>query len=143
MTAETLLPILAGFVLIIGAMVLAFKQSMSMMHFLVFALGAVLVGVSGVQLEFGEDGLSASIGQLKAASADTSAATQELVEANREIGMEIAALNERINQLQAQLKTGTPRPTTTWNPQVFTRRLESTQMLTDRAKAAIGNVRVP
>lgn len=142
MTAETLLPIIAGFILIVGALVLAFKQSMSMMHVLVFALGAVLVGVSGVQLQFNEDGLSASIGQLKAASADTSAATQELVEANRAIGMEIAALNDRISQLQAQLKPGTPRPTT-WNPQIFTRRLESTQMLTDRAKAAIGNVRVP
>ena len=143
MTAESLLPIIAGFILIIGAMVLAFKQSMSIMHFLVFALGAVLVGVSGVQLQFDEDGVSASIGQLKAASADTSAATQELIEANKAIGMEIAALNERINQLQAQLKFGTPPRPTTWNPQIFTRRLESTQMLTDRAKAAIGNVRVP
>ena len=143
MTAETLLPIIAGFILIIGAMVLAFKQSMSMMHFLVLALGAVLVGVSGVQLQFDENGLSASIGQLKAASANTSAATQELVEANKEIGMEIAALNERINQLQAQLKPGTPPRPTTWNPAIFSRRLESTQMFTDRAKAAIGNVRVP
>jgi len=141
MTAETLLPIIAGFILITGAMVLAFKQSMSMMHFLVFALGAVLVGVSGVQLQFDGDGLSASIGQLKAASADSSAATQELLEANKEIGMEIAALNERVNQLQAQLKSGAPRPST-WNPAIFSRRLESTQKLNDRAKAAIGNVRV-
>jgi hypothetical protein len=141
MTAETLLPIIAGFILIVGAMVLAFRQSMSMMHFLVFALGAVLVGVSGVQLQFDGDGLSASIGQLKAASADSSAATQELLEANKEIGMEIAALNERVNQLQAQVKSGAPRPST-WNPAIFSQRLESTQKLNDRAKAAIGNVRV-
>jgi hypothetical protein len=142
MTAETLLPIIAGFILIIGAMVLAFRQSMSMIHFLVLALGAVLVGVSGVQLQFDGNGLSASIGQLKAASADTSAATQELAAANKELGMEIAALNERVNQLQAQLKPGTPRPTT-WNPAMFSRHLESSQRLTDRAKEAIGNVRVP
>lgn len=141
MTAETLLPIIAGFILIIGAMVLAFKQSMSAMHFLVFALGAVLVGVSGVQFQFDGNGLSASIGQLKAASEDTSAATQELVAANKEIGMEIAALNERINQLQAQLKPATPPRPTTWNPAIFSQRLESTQKLTDRAKAAIGRVR--
>jgi hypothetical protein len=34
---------------------------------------------------------------------------------------------------------GMPRPTT-WNPAMFSRRLESSQMLTDRAKAAIGRV---
>jgi hypothetical protein len=140
MTAEALLPIIAGFILIIGAMVLAFKQSMSIMHILVFALGAVLVGVSGVQLQFGENGLSASIGQLKAASEDTSAATQELVEANKAIGMEIAALNQRIDQLQAQLKTPAPPRPTTWNPAIFSRHLESTQKFTNSAKAAIRRV---
>ena len=141
MTAETLIPTIVGLILIISAVVLAYKQSLSALHVLVFAFGAVLAGVPNIQLQFGANGLSASIGQLKAASADTSAATQELVEANKEIGMEIVALNERVNQLQAQLKTPAPPRSTTWNPAIFSQRLESTQKLTDRAKAAIGRVR--
>jgi len=86
----TAVPTVAGFILIIGAMVLAFRQSMSAPLMFVFALGAVLVGISGVQLQFNESGLTASIGQLKSASDDTGAAVDSLAEANKELGQAVA-----------------------------------------------------
>jgi hypothetical protein len=51
MTAEILIPIVAGFILILGGMGLAFRQSMSTPLLLVFGLGSVLVGVSGIQFQ--------------------------------------------------------------------------------------------
>jgi hypothetical protein len=130
----------AGFILIIGAMVLAFRQSMSAPLLVVFALGAVMVGVSGVQLQFNEGGVTASIGELKSASADTGDAIDALAAANKELGQAVAELTTRMNQLQASLKQPAPAVNTTLNVAAFARHLENTKLLTDRARSSITRI---
>jgi hypothetical protein len=140
MTAEVLLPIVAGFILIIGAMGLAFRQTMSGPLLIVFALGAVLVGVSGVQLQFNESGVTASIGELKSASMDTGAAIDALAAANKQLGQAVAALTTRMSQLQASLKQPAPPANTTLDIAAFGKHLADTKLLTDRAKLSIGRI---
>jgi len=139
-----LLPVMAGLLLIVGGLILAFRQSMSTQIVLVLALGAVLAGVSGVQFQFNEGGMSATIGQLKSAGEETTAASDQLAAANQELASELAALNQRVNQLQASIQSRgatPPPPTVTWNPARVNNLVASSQRLTASARSRIGSVR--
>jgi len=100
-----LLAVLAGFAIIIAATVLAWRQSIQWQHVVIFSLGGVLAGISGVQFQAGN--VSVDIGQLAGATAQASAATTQQADA-------LAALATRVDQLQAAIQAlhatqGTPQ----------------------------------
>lgn len=88
------LGIVAGFLMIAVASVLAFRQSMTWQHVLVFCLGGVLTGISGVQ--FQSQGMSVTIGQIASATNLASTASSQQAEA-------ITTLSSRIDQLQDEI----------------------------------------
>ncbi len=92
-----LLAILAGFTMIIAATVLALRQSITWQHVIVFCLGGVLAGISGIQLQASETNWSVSIGQLKEAADSSDAASLKLADA-------VEALDQRMDQLQAAVQ---------------------------------------
>lgn len=91
-----LLAVVAGFAMILSASVLAFRQTIQWQHVIVFCLGGVLAGISGVQLQVGKD-VNVSIGQLAQATSQTSSAAAQQADA-------LAALNTRVDQLQAAIQ---------------------------------------
>ena len=89
-----LLAIAAGFLTIGAAALLAFRPStIAWQHVVVFSLGAVLAGISGIQLQGGAANWSVNIGQLAQAAQQSSAATTQQADA-------LDALGKRIDQLQ-------------------------------------------
>ena len=109
-----LLAVLAGFAMIIAATILALRQAIQWQHVVVFCLGGVLAGISGVQLQAGKDNVSVNIGELAAATSQASTATGQQADA-------LAALNTRVDQLQAAIQAlhtasaspSSPQPDTT------------------------------
>ena len=124
-----LLAVLAGFAMIIAATMLAFRQAMTWQHVVIFCLGGVLAGISGIRLEGGASNWSVSIGQLKEAADNTSSASLELADA-------IAALSTRVDQIQAAMKQGaTPPPIASAEANaVFLRSLNSSRNFSRRAR---------
>jgi hypothetical protein len=89
-----LLAIAAGFLTIGAAAVLAFRQkTIAWQHVAVFSLGAVLAGISGIQLSGDASKWSVNIGQLAQATTDNSKATTQQADA-------LLALGKRLDQLQ-------------------------------------------
>ncbi|HEY1612245.1 MAG TPA: hypothetical protein VGF97_00960 [Rhizomicrobium sp.] len=86
-----ILGICAGFAMILAATVLAFRQSLAWQHVIVFCLGGVLTGISGIQ--FQSKDVSVTIGQLAQAAVQTNTASTQQADA-------IASLNTRVDQLQ-------------------------------------------
>jgi hypothetical protein len=92
-----LLAIVAGFTMIIAATVLALRQSITWQHVVVFCLGGVLAGISGVQLQGSGTNWSATIGEVKNVAENTNEATVQLVNA-------VAALKDRVDDLQTSVQ---------------------------------------
>ena len=92
-----LLAILAGFTMIIAATVLALRQPISWQHVIVFCLGGVLAGISGVELQASQTNWSVSIGQLKEAADSSGAASLKLADA-------VESLDQRVDQLHAAVQ---------------------------------------
>jgi len=123
-----LLAVLAGFAMIAAATALAFRQTMSWQHVIVFCLGGVLAGISGVQLQGSDTSWSVSIGQLADATAKANQAAQQQSDA-------LAALNSRVDNLQAALQAlHTPEA----NPAATNAKIDSllTSSNTQRARIA-------
>ena len=57
------LAVSAGFLMIAAATVLALRQSISWHHVVIFSLGGVLAGISGVQLQAGKDEAGQPLGR--------------------------------------------------------------------------------
>ncbi|MBV9993291.1 MAG: hypothetical protein JOZ72_18610 [Alphaproteobacteria bacterium] len=87
----TLIGMLAGFVMIGAAAGLAFKQGMTWQHVIVFAFGAVLAGISSIQIKFGDS--SVNIGQT----------VTQIANASTQQDTTLTALNERMDKLQAAI----------------------------------------
>jgi hypothetical protein len=95
-----LLAIGAGFVVILGAIGLTWRQgTVTWQHVVVFCLGAVLAGISGVSAQGGVDGKwEVTIGQIAKAANETTQATSDQANA-------IAALSQRVEQLQTEIQS--------------------------------------
>ena len=82
----------AGFVVILAAFALAWRNNTtSWTHLAIFAIGGVLAGISGIQLQ--GTGWSVDIGQIRDAAAKTSTAAADQAD-----GLKL--LNDRVDQLQ-------------------------------------------
>lgn len=94
-----LLGIIAGFVMILAATVLALRQkTLSWQHVIIFCLGGVLAGISSVQLQASKDSITVGIGeQLAQATSNVSEATSRQADA-------LASLDKRLNQLQSAVE---------------------------------------
>jgi hypothetical protein len=92
-----LLAVIAGFAMIAAATALAMRQTIQWQHVIVFALGGVLAGISGVQFQASADTVSVNIGELANATSQASAAAGQQADA-------IVALNTRVDQLQKAIE---------------------------------------
>ncbi|MBV8977904.1 MAG: hypothetical protein JO261_09290 [Alphaproteobacteria bacterium] len=86
---------LAGFLMIAVAAGLAYKQNLTWQHVIVFAFGAVLAGVSGIQIKVGDN--SVNIGALQAQTVTQIANSSDAQQKT------LAALNDRMDKLQAAI----------------------------------------
>ena len=80
-----------GAVIAIAGLAMAWKSSLTALHVILVAVGAVLAGVPVITLSLGANP-SVQIGDLRTAAAQTNSATQQQSQA-------ISALNERVTQL--------------------------------------------
>jgi hypothetical protein len=95
-----LLAIGAGFVVILGAIILTWRQRVVIwQHVIVFCLGSVLAGISGISAQGDEGGKwQFTIGEIAKAANETTQATSDQANA-------IAALNQRFDQLQMEIQS--------------------------------------
>ncbi len=80
-----------GAVIAIAGLAMAWKSSLTALHVILVAVGAVLAGVPVITLSLGANP-SVQIGDLRTAAAQTNSAAQQQ-------GQAISALNERVTQL--------------------------------------------
>src|ERR1700756_4171670 len=90
----------AGFVVIFGAIGLAWRQGvLTWQHVIVFCLGSVLAGVSGISAQADQDGKwQFTIGEIAKATTANNEAANSQADA-------IAALSQRADQLQSEMQS--------------------------------------
>ena len=95
-----LLAIGAGFVVILGAIILTWRQRVvTWQHVVVFCLGSVLAGISGISAQGDEAGKwQFTIGEIAKAANETTQATSNQGDA-------IAALSRRFDQMQMEMQS--------------------------------------
>lgn len=123
-----ILAIGAGALMIVVAAVLAFRQSMSWQLVVVFCLGAVLSGVSGVTIQ--SQDLSVKIGQVALATQNTNSSSQQQNAALTIVTNRLNQLDQEVSALQTQQTHLTGQIPATPPPQAFTaQRLELNRLL--------------
>lgn len=112
-----LLGIFAGLVVIAAAAFLAFREKeATWKHVMIFCLGGVLAGVSGVQFSVNDKGdVTATIGQVRAATQQAASASLEQEAAIKTLSLRVDSLQTAIAAQQDLINTklasaGTPPP---------------------------------